>query len=390
MKQQIGIKILAYRDANQDIVNKAKNKFTGLFVHDHWNFSDNETDILYFATGGSEAEAIKYIRKTKFVLLIAFSEDNAYAAATEVKAYCDQIGCDSVLLSLDDPESLNFIHLFASVRLGIKRLIGKRLGLIGHVSDWLVASDVSRKLLKQDLGIETIQIPWEKVNSFKNLQAPEYFIEKYQSKKLDTEDAGRVKSALDQTINEYNLDAITVECFSLVNENQVTACLALSDLNDDNFAAGCEGDMTSIVGIMILQQLTGMTPWMANLAKIINNSVIFAHCTAPTTLMQNFEIDTHFETGEGTAISGDFKENYITIVRFNSSFDTMFIASGEVIARPMHPGFCRTQIEVKINEQEINILKNKPLGNHHLILPGNYTDKIKLFARIMGIKKQSV
>jgi len=47
MKQQIGIKILAYRDANQDIVNKAKNKFTGLFVHDHWNFSDNETDILY-------------------------------------------------------------------------------------------------------------------------------------------------------------------------------------------------------------------------------------------------------------------------------------------------------------------------------------------------------
>ena len=386
MKQQIAVKILVHKQAHKDFVYTAKNKLNSLFVHDLWNFSTEKPDVLFFASGGSESGAIKYLGNANLILLVAFAEDNAYAAATEVKAYCDQVGCDTVLLSLDDPESIKFLNLFQNIHSALARLNGKKLGLIGNVSDWLIASDVSRELLREKFGVEVIKIPWEEVGDYKDFTPPLSFIKKYVNDKLDIEEAGRVQSALSHTIKDHGLDAITVECFSLVKHRHVTACLALSDLNDYGVPAGCEGDMTSITGMLILKQVTGLISWMANLVKVTANSALFAHCTAPTQLLNDFEITTHFETNEGTAIRGSFKDDIVTIVRFNNSFDKIFIASGKIVSRPTLAGFCRTQIEIELQKGESELLKLKPLGNHHLILPGNHSEKIGLFARIKGIE----
>ena len=79
-------------------------------------------------------------------------------------------------------------------------------------------------------------------------------------------------------IGSHKLDAITVECFSLVQENEVTACLGLSWLNDKTIPAGCEGDLCSILGMMLMKEMNGNMPWMANVASIKGNEVLFAHC----------------------------------------------------------------------------------------------------------------
>ena len=182
------------------------------------------------------------------------------------------------------------------------------------------------------------------------------------------------------------LDALTVECFSLVKNQKVTACLSLSKFNDDETPAGCEGDLVSITGMMLAQTLTGRIPWMANLIKVSYDCARFAHCTAPTTLLNDFEIDTHYETGEGTAIAGDFGSEEVTIFRLNNELNRAFLTEGKVISTHHSRHACRTQLEVNLPKESARLLKERPLGNHHLIIPGLHHEKIMMACRMKGIE----
>jgi L-fucose isomerase-like protein len=178
-----------------------------------------------------------------------------------------------------------------------------------------------------------------------------------------------------------------VECFPLVQQQHVTACLSLSDLNDRGVVAACEGDLTSMVGMMIGKAITGMVPWMANVAAIDNNAVLLAHCTAPTNLLSGFTIDTHYETGEGTAIKGMFRGDEVTVFRLGSTLENIFLSLGHVMERPQNSWACRTQIRVEMPEEAIVSLKNSPLGNHHLVLPGNQYDTLKKASEILNLEE---
>jgi len=387
MSPKFNIRLFAYKDADPKIFEVAKDRFLSIIPSDHLAFDTGEPDLLYFVSGGSEAEAVQYVQKNKFVILAAFAEDNAYAAATEVKAYADQTGCDCVLLPLDDSNSIETLILIYRIYSGLDNLKHKRLGLIGKVSNWLVASNVSDNVLKDKFGIRLIRIPWEDIDDHTNFLPTEEFVSKYQQdNSLNVSDASRIHSLVKNVIKAYKLDAITVECFSLVKNDHVTACLALSDLNDAKIPAGCEGDLSSITGMMIVHEITGIIPWMANLAKIDGNKVIFAHCTAPTALLNGFDITTHFETGMGTAIKGEFRENLITIIRFDNELEQLFATTGQIVEKPNLKGYCRTQILVEMDHRSVHLLKNKPLGNHHLIIPGNHLMTFELMTRIKNIK----
>ena len=56
------------------------------------------------------------------------------------------------------------------------------------------------------------------------------------------------------------------------------------------------------------------------------------------------------------------------------------LLEGEISDTPNHDFACRTQIEFKTTKEQTDLLKNKSLGNHHLIFPAKY---IPLVARMM-------
>lgn len=172
----------------------------------------------------------------------------------------------------------------------------------------------------------------------------------------------------------------------MVQEKGVTACLALSDFNDQGTAAGCEGDLTSISGMMFLKSFSGIIPWMANLMKISEDRVRFAHYTAPVSLLKQYKVDTHFETGKGTAVAGKFSGEIITIFRCNRLLTRAFVAKGKITEKIQSPDqACRTMIEACPDSEKASHLKNNPLGNHHLILPGDHTAQIQLACRLKRI-----
>jgi len=124
---------------------------------------------------------------------------------------------------------------------------------------------------------------------------------------------------------------------------------------------------------------------MANTNKVEADRVKFAHCTAPATLMSKFKIDTHYETGLGTSITGEFAGDDVTIFRIDRTLGRAFLECGTIVSRPESTDACRTQIEVTLPEASARVLKHAPLGNHHLIIPGDRREKIRMFCRRQNI-----
>ena len=383
----INVKFVAYDGAPEKLFKSGKEKFLARFPDIEFEFFAPNPDILVFLSGGSEQKAIAGLKPGNFYLLTAFEENNSYAAASEVKARLDQLGIPSMLTDLHEPHDRKIILRYIRAKQGVRSLNGKTLGLIGEVSPWLLASTIESKVLKKKLGINLRQIPWEKVQDFADFTYENSFLEKYQfDNKTETANAARIHEALNETVQRENLDAFTIECFSLVKEKGVTACLSLSEFNDRGLPAGCEGDLCSITGMMLVQAVTGTIPWMANLIRVSLDCVRFAHCTAPTNLLEQYEVDTHYETGLGTAVAGTFRADSITVFRFDNSLSKAFISEGTVISTHKANHACRTQIEVSIPEKDAELLKHHPLGNHHLIIPGHHRSLLKMACKVSGLR----
>lgn len=386
----IPARLIAFNHAPEMLFAEGKEQLSTLFPNFDFDYEATHPLLLYFLSGGSERFALEAAQNAEFCLLMAGESNNAYAAAGEVKARLDQLGIDSLLTDCGNETDRKTIESYLRIFNDLEKLRNKKLGLIGNPSDWLVASGIEEKLMAERFGVQLQKIGWDTIPDYRQQQEDEQFLEKFQNRSaLNLSAASCVSSALQTAIGRNGLDAITVECFPMVQKDGVTACLALSHLNDNHLPAGCEGDLTSILGMMLLQAVTGTIPWMANLIQVSDKSVRFAHCTAPTGLLTGFTVDTHFETGKGTAVAGYFAEKEVTVFRMNNTLDKAFLAQGEIVAGEASPkNACRTLIEVRIPMEKIRILKAHPLGNHHLIVPGNHIEKLMHTLRLKGFSIQ--
>jgi len=383
----ISARFSAFKNAPEKIFSEGYTKLTRYFSEFGFDLKASDPHLFFILSGGSELFAIEQMSEGNFYLLLASGENNSWAAATEIKAWMDEHRIDGMLFDLENYNDLAKIKNMFTLIEALAGLQGKSIGLIGEPSEWLVASDVDLKALKARFGLSIQKIKWTDVPDYKIFEPDLRFADKYPfHNKQSVGDASKVKQALQFIIHKNKFDAITVECFSLVQEKGVTACLALSDFNDQGTAAGCEGDLTSISGMMFLKAVTGIIPWMANLVKISNDRVRFAHCTAPVNLLEQYRVDTHFETGKGTAVAGKFSGEIITLFRWNRLLTRAFVAKGKITEKIQSPDqACRTMIEACLDPEKTSHLKNNPLGNHHLILPGDHTAQIQLACRLKGI-----
>lgn len=383
--EHISIKTLAHAAAPERLHSGALEALKLLYGIESAANGGRQSQVLYFLTGGSEAEAIKFLDRSVFQILLADGKSNAFASAMEVKAYGMQHGYHNVLLCLEDENDKHQLQNYFLVMSALNRLQGKKLGLIGEVSDWLVASTISEMTLKEKLGIDLVRIPWKDAGNYKDFEPGEDFLDCFRAgRQFNLVDAGKVESLLQKLITAHQLDALTVECFSLVQKNSVTACLGLSFLNDLGIPAGCEGDLCSITGMMIAREISGIVPWMANVASIKGSDVLLAHCTAPVKMLSEYHVNTHFETGRGTAIHGRMETRELSIFRLNNTLDKLFYAYGEVVDGIYEKHACRTQLHVRLDYEAVNELRTQPHGNHHLVLPGDWSDKLSILANILG------
>ena len=130
-----------------------------------------------------------------------------------------------------------------------------RLGVVGKPSDWLIASQVDYKDVLERMNIEIVDIPIEEMTSLSEVDP-------------GMEGAVAVYERLKEIVIRERLHGVTLRCFDLLTTVKNTGCIALSKLNDEGIPAACEGDIPTLLTMMVCKRLTGELCFQVNPARI--------------------------------------------------------------------------------------------------------------------------
>lgn len=382
------IAYLSYNDDDVKLKNRSEQILDQFFGTESYSISSTEESILFIASGGSEQNADRITQKHQNIVLLCHRENNSYAATMEIAAFLKTKEKRVQIIDVLAPDAFKEFEDLQKINRALESLSTQKAALIGEVSNWLIISDVDDQLTKKRLGIEILRIPWDELDNYAQKEVSTEFLDyfpKMTPEKLH--ETSKVYRLLQEVIEEKKLAAISVECFSMVVRDKVTACLPLAVLNEQNKVAACEGDICSMLGKMLILALTNQVPWQSNIAEIKQETILFAHCTAPLNLLKSFDITTHFETNCGTAIRGKFEKQAMGVFRINNTLDQYTLLTGDIVQTPDHDFACRTQIELEVGQKQTEFLKNKSLGNHQLLFPATYIPLLERMMLVLGISK---
>lgn len=391
------------RASHEVILTELEKYFTINFIdyQELDKLSPDDFSILFIATGGVERLVIQHFESLpRPAIMLADGMQNSLAAALEISSWLRARGMKSEILHGELSEIVKRIFVLHSNFTAQRSLFGMRIGVMGIPSNWLVASNVDYLLAKRRWGVEYTDIPLERVYEYFDKITDDEVGEScallagkaLACREASPEDlikAMRLYRAIKRIVEEERLSAVTLSCFRLIERTGTTGCLALALLNDEGIIAGCEGDLQSVFTMLAAKVLTGKTGFMAN-PSLINarvNEVVLAHCTVGFKQTEQFIIRNHFETESGIGIQGILPTGDVTIVKCGSEcLDEYYLTSGTLTENTNYINMCRTQVRIKLDSPADYFLRN-PLGNHHILLHGNYVQMFDEFLQANACKR---
>ena len=186
--------------------------------------------------------------------------------------------------------------------------------------------------------------------------------------------------AVKRLIKKYDLNAVTVRCFDLLKAVHTTGCLALAILNAEGIPAACEGDQKSLISMVILNALTGGSGFMANPSWMDSEKkeIIFAHCTLPIDMPDDYNLTTHFESGVGVAVAGNLESQEMTIFKCDETMKRYYAGRATLLETRHRKDLCRTQMKLYL-EDGTEYFAKSPISNHHIICKGDWKEVIDQF-----------
>ena len=345
------------------------------------DFGTHALDLIYVRTGGAEGIFKSLLpemlaRGIDRYYLLTSGKSNSLAASLEILSYLQQQGLKGEVLHGSAEYLRKRVEMHLNVSEARKKLSGSRVGVVGQPSDWLIASHADSVKVMDKLGARLVEIPMEEllqeIDRAPKDSAPEEPMAP--NVKAAFPGATQIYHALQDIVEKYQLNAFTLRCFDLLTSVGNTGCLALASFNADGIPASCEGDVPALLSMMIAQALTGKTGFQANPAQIDveTGRLLFAHCTVPFNMVENWQYDTHFESGIGVGIHGQLPEGPVTVFKVSGKLDRHFIAEGELLYNQYEDNLCRTQVMLQLKAEDARYFLTHPIGNHHIILPGHH------------------
>lgn len=351
--------------------------------------------VIFVETGGVEEQFKEmYLTLPEPYILVATNANNSLPAALEISSFLKDQNKKFLLLHGSKEEivrslkSKRFENQSFLIDEQTRILNGKRYGVIGKPSDWLIASNVDTKKLNQSLGVTLVDISFlefkNQIDQAKEIVDPIIF-ENLLNKKVSKETlngALKIYSAIRSLIMKYKLDGVTVRCFDLLGTIHNTSCLALAMLNKDGYIATCEGDIPTMITMAFVREAFHQSSFQVNpsYVNILKNYAYFAHCTLPLDMCLDYSFDTHFESGLGIGIKGRLNLGRVTIMKINRNFTKYHVIEGKITANLGQNNLCRSQIKVEF-AQDISRFLSEPFGNHLVIFYGAHADEVHQFLK---------
>ena len=350
---------------------------------DYTEYGHHDLNIIYVRTGGTEGIFLEKLPVLKAqsgdspIYLLTSGLSNSLAASLEILSYLRQQGLRGEVIHGSNEYIAERIRSLAAVEKARRQLRECRLGVVGEPSDWLISSHVDAAVVKKHLGISLESIAISELLSIMDT-TPETMPQETSSVeciKQALPGANRIYLALRQLAQQHRLNGLTIRCFDLLTAVHNTGCLALAKLSSEGVVAGCEGDVPALLTMVIGKALTGITGFQANPARvdIATGELVFAHCTIPFSLVERYELDTHFESGIGVGIRGFMKEGPVTVFKVSADLSRYYAEEGFLVENMSQPNMCRTQQLIRLcNPEQARYFLISPIGNHHVIIPGHH------------------
>ncbi len=316
------------------------------------------------------------------------------------------------------PDSEMFQNRFkvtlAAIR-AVKKLKESRIGQIGDLADGFENLYVDERELNHRFGTyiqsrHTVEDIVRRAESYKTDELEQLASTVRQEGNWNKDRVGslefekfvRLNRAFFDFADEYDYNALAISCWSKFQEvYDIAVCGALSRLNNNGIVAPCEADVSSAVGMLILNALNGEASSLNDMVALDekDNSVNLWHCGVAAGCWANtagVSWDSHFNIGEykgakwqgrGVVADMQFKPGAVTVFNMQNSFDNLFILTGEIM--PDKKGYAGSggwMNNLKINDQDVNIaelINTISIGkvNHHYPAAfGNLTAELNEFA----------
>ena len=332
--------------------------------------------VVAVLTGGTEAQFVQLVEDGlidlhKPVYLMVSGHSNSLAASLEILSYIRQHkGVGKVMMNAQDteiPESNQFSAIsFQPSEALLKNEQPLRLGVVGFPSDWLISSSVNYADVLKKMNIELVDIPISEMTSLGEVDP-------------GMKGAEAIYARLKELVVANNLQGVTLRCFDLLTTVKNTGCIALSKLNDEGIPAACEGDIPTLLTMMVCKRLTGELCFQVNPARIqANGEMLFAHCTLPLGMTEKHEYTTHFESGIGVAIHGDLPTGDYTLVKMSGDMQRMLAVDVELERCQFEANLCRTQVWIKATPEVAQYFLTSPIHNHHVLVKGHHAGKFRV------------
>lgn len=362
---------------------------------DFSEYSRTRNNIIYVRTGGTEGifksifckEGSLNIPDGMPVRLLTSGKSNSLAASMEIISFLNRTGWPGEILHGSAEEiALRLRDGFTKggkshvKEYGMGRILeGYKVGVIGKPSDWLISSDVDYAVVKERLGVEIVDID---INELVGLaeEPDRKWLEGLKLNPPNKPKFGKsisgkdfsgsmdIYCAMKTLVERYGLAGVSLRCFDLLTALGNTGCMALAILNSQGVVATCEGDIPTLLSMCIAHQKFGISGFQANLSRIDGDKMLFAHCTVPLNMVEEYSYDTHFESGIGVAVHGVLPAGAARIFKLSPDCSEMFLEDVEILENQYNDCLCRTQILVDAPGLADYFLRS-PIGNHHVIIP---------------------
>ncbi|HIJ53549.1 MAG TPA: hypothetical protein HPP66_10405 [Planctomycetes bacterium] len=220
--------------------------------------------------------------------------------------------------------------------------------------------------------------------------------------KEDIRKAARVSVALQRLMERERAQGLAVgTCMGWLSKG--FPCLGFARLRDNGIPAACEGDMDSLLTMLLFQYMIDRPGFQGNATfDTSRNALWTAHCTAPLKMdgpngkEAPYLLRGHSEVG-GSGCVPEIKYRLgETITRAKLiNLDTILASPGKIIevpAKSVHG--CRTQIVTEVRDAAkmaanwSSVLETEDAMTllHRVVFYGDHMESVRHLARLMGMK----
>jgi len=218
----------------------------------------------------------------------------------------------------------------------------------------------------------------------------------------DISKAARVSIALQRLVEQQRAQGLAVgTCMGWLSKG--FPCLGFARLRDNGIPAACEGDMDSLLTMLLFQYMLNQASFQGNATfDTARNALWTAHCTAPLKMdgpdgkEAPYLLRGHSEVrGSGCVPEVQYRVGQVITRAKMVNLDTILVSTGKIIEVPKRAIHgCRTQIVTEVRdaakmaanwsatldtEDAMTLL-------HRVVVYGDHMANVQHIARLMGMK----